>query len=347
MAKRANPTAIGAFVVGAVVLIVAGLVLFGSVQWLRRPENYVMFFDSSVTGLNVGAPVEFRGVKVGEVSKIQARWGSEWIAVYVTLDTRHVLGTPRAGRDWIKHATERGGRAQLRPQSLITGQLYVALDLFPGTPVRLVGLDPSVPEIPTVPTQLQMLTHRLEKVLKGFEAAQLDRLATSAGQTVDDIGALARSPELRAAVRASRELFVNADKLVRRIDHEAGPLLASLKDTSDGARRLMARVDGEVATLGAVLKDTQRLMTGVRAEVAPVAASLRGAADAAKVTLETARTTLASVDRTVEEDSRLGYQLARALQELTAAARSLRALSDYLDRHPESLLVGKRRAPGN
>jgi paraquat-inducible protein B len=347
MANRANPTIIGAFVVGAVALIVGGLVVFGSVQWLRRPPTYVMFFDSSVTGLRVGAPVEFRGVKVGEVSKIQARWGSEWIAVYITLDTRGVVGHRPDDANVLERAIEGGGKAQLRMQSLITGQLYVAFDLFPAMPIRFVGLDTSVPEIPTVPTQLQLLGDRLEKVFKGFESAQLDKLATSAGQTVDDIGALARSPELRAAVRAGHELLVSADKLVQRVDREAGPLLASLKETSDIARRLMAQVDGEVPALRAVLKDAQQLMAGVRAEVGPVASTLRSAGDSAKATLETARATLASVDRTVEEDSRLGYQLGRTLQELTAAARALRALADYLDRHPESLLTGKRRTGGN
>src|SRR5690348_13019885 len=72
MGSKINPTTIGAFVVGAVVLVVAGALLFGGGQFFQEKLPYVMFFDRSVTGLNVGAPVIFRGVQVGQVTEVGA-----------------------------------------------------------------------------------------------------------------------------------------------------------------------------------------------------------------------------------------------------------------------------------
>ncbi|MEI8191432.1 MAG: MlaD family protein, partial [candidate division NC10 bacterium] len=184
MSKRASPTAIGAFVVGAVALIVVGVLIFGSGQFFQHPLRYVMFFDSSVEGLNVGAPVRFRGVKIGQVSRIEAQWGTQWIEVVVDIDSR----TLRGGREHSvkefqegieQDIKESGLRAQLRSQSLLTGQLFVAADLFPDTPIRLTGFDPSFPEIPVVPTTLQVFQQRAEKMLETLASLPIAHLVES------------------------------------------------------------------------------------------------------------------------------------------------------------------------
>jgi len=134
--------------------------------------------------------------------------------------------------------------------------------------------------------------------------------------------------------------------------------MASFKDTSDAARvavtdvsqdarRLGGRVEAELAALNGLMGDVRRLVVRMEGEIGPVASSVKSASEEARTTLEEARTALGIVGATTDGDSRLGSQLLRTLQELGAAARSLRALTDYLERHPEALLQGKGRPGGN
>jgi paraquat-inducible protein B len=363
MSKRASPTLIGSFVVGATALLVVGLVAFGSMNIFRRPLTYVMFFDTTVSGLSVGADVEFRGVKLGQVSRIESRWGTEWIAVYVKLDLRTIRGLrghDAQGLEEIfgKAIQEHGLRAQLRWQNFITGQLFVGIDLFPKTPVKLVGLDKAVPEIPIVPTTIQMFTAQAEKLLATLQNLPLEKLFQSSAEAVEGVRAVFQSPDLQQSVRSAASFLAEAEKLARRLGEDAGPVMASLKDTSDAARvavtdvsqdarRLLGRVEAEVTTLNALMGDVQRLVVKTEGEIGPVASSVKGMSEEARTTLEKARAALGTIDGMADGDSRLGFQLIQTLQDLGAASRSLRALTDYLGRHPEALLQGKGRPGGN
>lgn len=353
MSRRASPTVIGAFVVGALVLVVAGVAIFGTINFFRRPLTYVMFFDTSVSGLSVGAPVQFRGVKLGQVSDVETRWGTEWIGVYVQLDLRALRGTRAQdvqdlGGLLTQAIQEKGLRAQLKWENFITGQLYVALDLYPKTPIKLVGLDASVPEIPVIPTALQQFTQQAEKLLTTLRELPLEELFRSTIETVHGIKAVV--PELQTAVRSASGVLASSDKLTRRLGEDAGPLIASFKDTSEAARvavtdvaadtrRLLQRVEAEVATLNALIVKTQT-------DIGTVAASVTRTSEQATETLVKAKATLGSVDGTADGESRLGYELIRVLQDLGSASRSLRSLTDTLERHPESLIQGKREPGG-
>jgi phospholipid/cholesterol/gamma-HCH transport system substrate-binding protein len=363
MSKRASPTTIGAFVVGAVALLVVGLVAFGSMNLFRRPVTCVMFFDSTVSGLSVGADVEFRGVKLGQVSRIESRWGTEWIAVYAQLDLRTIRGMRghdvQQVEEMLSQAIqEKGLRAQLRWQNFITGQLFVALDLFPKTPIKLAGLDQSVSEIPVVSTTLQLFTAQAEKLLTTLQDLPLDKLFRSSAEAMEGVKTVIQSPDLQTSVRSAAAFLTEAEKLARRLGEDAGPVMASLKDTSDAARvavtdvsqdarRLLGRVEAEVATLSALMGDAQRLVVKTEGEIGSVASSVKSTSEEARATLEKVRATLGAIDGTADGDSRLGYQLVQTLQDLGAASRSLRDLADYLERHPEALLRGKGRPGGN
>ena len=179
MSTRANPIVIGAFVVGAVALLLVALLVWGGTGLFRTKLDYVLFFDSAVTGLNKGAPVLGRGVKVGEVTDIQVRWGTQGlVAVYITLEPDAMKGIGR-GRtqagDRARGARADGLRAQLRMQSFVTGVLYVALDRRPGTPIVLRGLDPKVPELPTIPADLEVWMAKLERFADRIEKIPLEQ----------------------------------------------------------------------------------------------------------------------------------------------------------------------------
>lgn len=271
MSKTANKTLIGAFVLGAVALVIAALMVFGSGKFFSKKNTYVLFFDGSVKGLNIGSPVMFRGVKIGEVTNIKLLYDPEKLSavipVYVEIDPRnfHVIGGK--GTDlitqkvrpyqYLKPFIQKGLKAQLQMQSFVTGQLMINVDFYPDKPLRLVGIDGKYPEVPTIPTSLEQLT-----------------------KTLQDLNL----HELYKKFMSSMEGF---DKIVN----------------APGA------------------KDSLSAM---------------------RYTLKQADQTLATLDSTVRDNEKLGYDLNITLRELNKTARSLRTLADYMERYPESLMKGKR-----
>ena len=370
MSRRANPKLIGAFAVGAVGLVVVGVLALGSLRWFfERPVRVVMLFDGDVNGLAVGAPIAFRGVNLGQVSdvRINVERGGK-IAVYGELPPR-LLGEDAV--TMTRHAVQIGLRAQLALQSLLTGQLYVSLKMMPDTPVKLEAADPQAIEIPTVPSALQEWSTRVEGLLNKLAALPLDQMITSATGAMEGIKDVATSPDLNQAMRRADGLLADLQVLAREarpmvasitatsdaargavtdVAGKAGPMITSFTATSDAARVAVTDVANDLRKLAANLETTsdaarvfltdgQKLVQDVDAQVGPMANSFIG-------TMEKAQGTLAGVDDVLTGRSALGYQLGQALQQITAAARSVRALADYLDQHPESLLAGKGR-PGD
>jgi len=298
---RGNPALIGAFVVGSVALLALAVILFGSGRMFEKRDRLVSYFDHSVIGLDVGAPVIFRGVQVGDVTQIAAIVNSETfeVAVPVYFDVVRgsidVVGSAPRGLKGIQRFIDVGLRAQLKSQSLITGKLYLDLDLHPDAPADLKGLDSKVLEMPTVPTEMQQIRREARAVIDRLSALPLEELLvrlTSAAAGLDHL--------------------LNKPELSQSIDH----LNATLGETRQLMARLNARVDG-------------------------VADNADGALLEIRATAARAATALGSLEKMVAEGSPLQYQLIATLQELEEAARSLRLLSDHLSRQPEQLLFGK------
>ena len=173
MSKKANTTAIGLFVIGAVLLVVAGIVIFGSGQFFVKKYDYVAYFTGSVKGLNVGAPVLWNGVRVGEVTKIVMEFDAKELAMRTAVvfqlkrgnskivNHEYYVGIAKTTQDEIMiDLVNRGLRAQLAPQSVITGLLCLKLDFFPESKGTLygdetMGSDLEMTEIPTVPSSME------------------------------------------------------------------------------------------------------------------------------------------------------------------------------------------------
>jgi paraquat-inducible protein B len=355
MSTRANPTVIGAFVVGAVALLLVALLVWGGTGLFRTRLDYVLFFDSSVTGLTKGSPVLARGVKVGEVADVQVRWGTPLIAVYITVEPETLKGTAEAGpRRAIERAVrEDGVRAQLRLQSFVTGVLYVALDPRPGTPIVLRGLDPRVPELPTIPADLDVWTAKLERLAAKIEKVPLDQIAQTAGAVLEGARKIVDSKETQDLLRNTNAAIIDARKLVSRVDAQVDPLIAQLRGTlarvepvATAAEATLETAQAAIGDVRPVIADLGRLAARLEAEADPLLASIRSTSDTARATLEGAQLTLGSVDRTLEQESPLGFELFEAVRELRGAARSLRSLADYLERVPDAPVYGLRRPRG-
>jgi len=156
MAKKRNKTIIGAFVVGAVVLLIIAIVVFGSGTIFKRTDKYVLFFDGSVKGLAVGAPVIFRGVQIGNVSEVSLIYDPQrkdvLIPVIIDVELSRVKGAPeKLGYADFNALIIQGLRAGLEVQNFITGQLMIGFDFYPDHPIKTYGLIKKYPELPTLP----------------------------------------------------------------------------------------------------------------------------------------------------------------------------------------------------
>jgi len=315
--KRASPAAIGAFVVGAVVLAVIGVAVFGSGRLFRTTYPYVIYFTGDVSGLKIGAPVKFKGVEIGSVTDIRLNVSAMTeldsaqearIPVIIEVDADRM--TEKGGRirladpGRLKSLIDLGLRAQLSMESFVTGLLYVKLDLHPGSPLRLVA-DPTVhyAEIPSLPTPLEEVQMRAAEFLKKLEKTDLAGLIQSLHETVDG---------------AKRVL--NAPALQETVDRLPGTL-RKIEDAGESLR---------------ILSDN------VRGKIDPIGTNLEATSKNAAETLDTAAEALDEVRAVLQPESPLFYQLNRTLADVSAAAGAVRRLAEELERNPSVLVRGKQ-----
>ena len=332
MSKKANRSLIGAFVLGAVALAVAAVVVFGSGKFLRKTHKFVMFFNGSVKGLSVGSPVMFRGVKVGQVTDIKVNlYGKELavlIPVYIELDPESgvMASGERPTGQYLEPFIRKGLRAQLQLQSFVTGLLVINLDFYPDKPLRLVGAEKRYPEIPTIPTPLEELTGTIQGL-------KLDQAVRKLENAIEGVNRLVNSPQLKESVLSLNRLLVSLDALAKHVDANIAPVATSIKETSDAARGAFVQAEKTLA-----------MREGATGEIAQ---SVRDTLKTARLTLEETQRAVAGVRQVAGQNANLGYDLSRTLDEISALSRSLRSLTDYLDRHPEALIKGKKPSGGD
>ena len=223
MAKRADPKTVGLFVLGAITLTVIAVAVLGSGSLFRQTHEFVCFFDGNVNGLRVGAAVKFKGVEIGEVKQILLSLNAAngpttlggasvvKIPVVIQLDEGRIL---KRGATYInvgnpagmRLAISRGLRAQLATESLLTGLLYIDLDMHPGSPARF-ATDQTSPyaEIPTLANPFEQAQSVALKLLDQLDKVQLDQLVVTATQTMAAFRDLADSSDLKAAIVSMRE----------------------------------------------------------------------------------------------------------------------------------------------
>ena len=210
-----------------------------------------------------GAPVVLRGVKIGAVSNIQMHFDyatkAMTILVYTEFEKGRVV-TVNVYEELAKETSEketqytvmreligRGLRAQLEMQSIVTGQLQIALDFYPDKPAVYKGIDKTVQEIPTIPTPLQQLTKKLESL-------PIEEIFNKVNLAMDGIAKLVQSPELKESVANLNTTLKDVQSLVRNVDAQVKPLSAGLSETIRDTQKLVKNADSQVASLGTKLE---------------------------------------------------------------------------------------------
>jgi paraquat-inducible protein B len=321
VSRRANPALIGSFVLGGVLLAVIAVVAFGSGRLFRDTQRFISFFEGSVSGLDIGAPVRFRGIDVGSVRDVLLdlpnveRAGRDLrIAVIYDLDRQSLESRGAMSRladpfD-IDTLIALGVRAELATESLVTGRKYIALDLDPASPPAIEPVPGApYPEIPTVNTGLERIEEAVYGIIADLGAVPLDSLVTVATDALGRFGSLASSPALEAAIERLPRTIDRLDATVSdlqvllvRVDSAVGPMSESVQQTTAQATATMRQLESTLADVGVVLEGAGGLL---------------------------------------EPQSPVFVQFERAMTELGGASRALRDLADYLERNPSALVRGR------
>lgn len=311
MASKTRKTAVGAFVIGGLLLFVTGIATLGGGRLFSSAMEYVLYFDGSVSGLQIGSPVVFRGVPLGSVTRIalEARPGEAGpsIPVYVRLKDGAIewaggKPTTELQRETFRRMIQSGLRARLQMQSLVTGQFRIELDFAPGTEAVYHSATPDM-EIPTLPSPIDQLQRRLASL-------PLAEMAVSADVALRALAALLSSGRIETALETFTGAFAAMQASFARLD----PLL---EEARPAARRLNV-------TLGAASEELPQALERFRLAMEHVERATRTAGAA------------------LHPASPVMADLRRMLREATAAMSSLRSVADTIERNPESLIYGKQ-----
>ncbi|HWH71381.1 MAG TPA: MlaD family protein [Candidatus Sulfotelmatobacter sp.] len=326
MSKKANPAAIGLFIVIGLALGIGGLILFSSGKLFSRHQKFILYFDASLKGLNPGAPVKYRGVTIGAVDQVLIRHNQarQDYSMPVIIDIDEKLAQAKSdqqlqlSRAGLERMVAAGLRGKLDTESLVTGVLYVELEALPqAEPPTLHQLRPEYPEIPTAPTEIQRLRSNLAQLdIRGLtERVEqlLTRLDTSLGQL--------NIPEINAGVT---NLLGAANRVLTTSD---------LTNSILGLRR--------------TLENAQGLLQKMDARVDPLVDGATNTLHAAQQTLAELRLSIQNLNGIVEPDAPLRAELTLMLEQLNHAARSIADLAEFLERNPNAVLTGRKSRKNN
>jgi paraquat-inducible protein B len=303
-------------VVASLAILIVALVVVGAGKMFRKPTRFICMFTGNLNGLKIGAPVKVRGVQIGEVSAIRLRLepsegelraGFNGFRLPVIIDLDQTMLTERGAKalsksgveDWIK----RGMRAQLQTESLLTGLLYIDLDLHKGTQPNFI-LQPGGPyqEIPTVPTDLAQLQQHLVETLDRFEEIDFKGLVNSITDAANSIKSLTNSSDLRETLQLLK---------------------------------------GTVANLNQAIVAARQTLNNANGHIGPLVTDLRETSNETDKTMKEVRDTLVKLQQNIDPDAPLLVHLNQALESLDETSESLGEFTDYLQRNPSALVRGR------
>lgn len=310
-----KPLLVGAFVLGGLALGVLAILLFGAADLFSGKARMVSVFTGSLSGLAVGSPVTFRGVTVGKVEDIKVQFDQTnhkaIIAVYMVVEPDKVEWTNGSFRNdapSMTAAIAAGLRARLDSPSLVTGQLTVDLDFYPGTTIVMAHLTGKILELPTMPSDLQNIKDEIVDL-------NLRDLVDKTRLTMDDM----------------QHLVVEAGGII-------GPLASSLQSTLETTRNTLVSIQGNSAR---TLKNIDKLAIESRGQMATNGRDLDQLLQTASSTAAQAEKLVATLNEMTAPRSPMRDDLQASVRDLAASAGSLRAFSQDLERDPTGTLFRK------
>lgn len=308
---------IGAFLLSGVVLLVGGVFVLARDNIFSRPVEYVVFFTGALDGLDIGADVTYRGVKVGNVRDIRLSYDRKIndvimpvvIRISTETGTKKTTG-PQLDRS-IALLVERGLRAQLQTPSLVTGKAIVALDFFKGQEgyVREEN-DTGLSVIPTVPSKIDQAADVLRDLVEGFKTVPVKETLEAVNRTLLTVDALVSSPELAEGLANVNTLLSNLNNISVQLHADLPAIMGNLRESS--------------------------------AQVSEVLADVQAATESAKQALTDVAQLVDDGQRSLGPQSELQYELLQALQNMAQASKALQRTAESIEQQPQSLIFGKK-----
>jgi paraquat-inducible protein B len=343
MTSRPQAVRIGLFALLGLALLLAAVVAVFGARVFKPSERAVMQFTGSVYGLQLGSPVVFRGVRIGSVRSISvsAEGGRFAVPVETELDSEKLqLISGTAGDGALAALVQQGLAAQLATQSLLTGQLYVDLDLRgAGKPAERDG--EGRVRIPTTLTRFQSLQEQLDRV-------DVNRMSADLAATLAATRGLVGGPEIKQTLNE----FAQAAAALSRLSASMDKRLPGLADAARGTLRQAGEASGRVSSaadrlgsasdrvgnasdrVGSAAERAQTLLT----PGSPLLQSVQQAAD------ELGRSA-AALRSATSDDSASVQSVQRAMGDVSRAARAVRELADQIEQQPQSLIRGRAATP--
>lgn len=344
MSKPVSPAAIGSFTLGALALLITGLFIFGGGEAFNADKvRFVVFLESSLNGLDVGAPVKMQGVKIGEVKEIALLFDREHDKLYKPVvieindsllgDSGDASWSDSMSREQLQIHRDRlvasGFRARLEMQSLLTGLLYVDLDVHPDKPPVFADLHyHDLLEIPGIPATSEELRNTAEEVARKLRALPWDQIVQDLAQSLSEVKTVLLSDDAKKSRVALTSTLEEVEHTIQILNQNLGPLMKATHSTIDNTHTLVA--------------ESQAMVKELRQQIPPILAQSDKTLRAATMALQQADVSLQKVGDAVGPESALND----ALQKLQEASRAIRDLGDYLQRYPESLVSGKQPEEG-
>lgn len=339
MSIKANPTVVGGFVIGAIILIVISFLVLGSGRLLKNDMRLMAVFPGTVNGLNVGSPVLFRGVNIGSVAEIKLyhdhKTQQSLVPVYIDLK-QEVMELMIQGEDESNLSQEQalelmvdmikaGLHARLTLESIVSGRQVVEFEFDPNIPIKLTGIDKKYLEIPTVESDL-------EKIQNLFKTLPLKELTESLVITVTEINKMFADKEAKDIFNNINATIIGSRELIDNLNKQVVPLAESTHERLTEVKILLISTEEQLTK---TLLELTKLSSDVNKKLTDLTTS-------ATIAFDKGNVVLSNMDTIVDNKSAIRNELEHSLKELSRAAKSMRVFTEYLERHPEALIQGKK-----
>ncbi|MBK9990454.1 MAG: MCE family protein [Verrucomicrobia bacterium] len=332
MKTKISPTIVGMFVIGAVTLALIALLSFGGINFFSKPQRFVVYFDESIHGLDLGSPVKLRGVRVGRVVDLNVQFDTrsknsvvEVICEFSRSTVKDEIGAmiDVSSRKELEKLITQGLRAQLGVSGLATGLLFVELDFVDPTvanPTVTAIADPKFVVVPSVRSAISEFQASLTEILTNLKGV--------------DFGGL--SKEMNG-------LLVDVRKQV--VGLELAKLSAEWTQAGAAVNELArsGELQKTFAHLNEAIDQLSKMVAGVDAQIQPAGVKLNEALVEAKVVLKSFNEAADSARRFITAQGGLGEETVRTMNQLAEAAASVQRLAEFLERNPNALLTGKKQ----
>ena len=334
MSKQVSPTLIGSFFLAALGLVILAILMFGGSNYFEKKHQFVLFFheENNLNGLNIGAPVKLEGVKIGEVKEVALLLDENTLEivkpVVIELNYSTVISdddldddfVPKEGiehKNSVKNFIEKGLKAQLKSQSMLTGLLYIEFQFTPQDEVMMSGRNfRNLSELPTTTNATEDIKRQAQAVVEKIEKLPLEEIVEDLAVNMHEVKVILTSQSLKENRQGVNRSIKEMEKLLKNLNDNFTPLMLNLNGT---------------------MKDTRVVVQEFSREIKPVLSSLEKTLNKATELLSESQYAV----RSFEDLSSPEAPLWQALEALKEAAESTKNLTDTLERNPESIIYGK------